>query len=186
VSSGSQWVIKMGQPDGLQKPVTPFRSFFCLQVAAVVAQAMAQASGDAIIEVGASPAAEYEDIASQVAQALAGGEQEAAQEEEEEEEEAAAKPGGFFTIGGTQKKQAGGFFTLGGTQKRQVAPVEEEEEGKEGVAAPAPAPAKKAGGFFTLGGTQRRQVAPVAAVEEQEQEEGEPSGSYVFMLCMGG
>ena len=165
----------------------PFRSLCCLQVAAVVAQAMAQASGDAIIEVGASPAAEYEDIASQVAQALAGGEQEAAQEEEEEEEEEAAapaKPAGFFTIGGTQKKQAGGFFTLGGTQKRQVTPVEEEEEEEEEVAAPAPA--KKAGGFFTLGGTQRRQVAPVAAVEEEEEEEGEQSGSYLYMLCVGG
>ena len=85
----------------------------------MVAEAMAQAKGDAIIEVGASPAAPDAPLRSQVAAALAGAQLEA--EEEEEEEEAApapAKRGGFFTIGGGRKPAA----------KPAVVEVEEEEE----------------------------------------------------------
>lgn len=93
-----------------------------LQVAAVVAQAMAQAKGDAIIEVAASPAAPDAPLRSQVAAALAGAQLQVEVEEEEEEEEAApapAKRGGFFTIGGGRKPAPKAVV---------VEEVEEEEE----------------------------------------------------------
>ena len=94
-----------------------------VQVAAVVAEAMAQAKGDAIIEVAASPAAPDAPLRSQVAAALAGAQLEVEEEEEEEEEEPApapAKRGGFFTIGGSRKPAP------------KAVVVEEEEEEEEG------------------------------------------------------
>ncbi len=90
------------------KLVSPMRArCLDLQVAAAVAAAMAQAKGNAVIEVGASPSAPAQDLASQVAQALSAGQQ-AEEEEEEEEEEAPAASAmpAFFTIGGTKKKKA--------------------------------------------------------------------------------
>lgn len=75
---------------------------------------MAQARGDAIIEVAASPNAPAVGLKAQVAAALAGAELEAEEEEEEEEEVPAPKRGGFFTIG----------------SRKPAAPVEAEEEGE--------------------------------------------------------
>ncbi|EFN55007.1 hypothetical protein CHLNCDRAFT_134826 [Chlorella variabilis] len=128
------------------------------QVAAVVAAAMAQARGNAIIEVGASPAAPSVDLASQVAEALAAGQQ--VEEEEEEEAAAPAAMPAFFTIGGSRKKPA---------------PVEEEEE-------EAPAPAKPA--FFTIGGSKRK-AAPVVE-EEEEEAPAKPARKPAFAMFGGG
>ncbi|PRW57034.1 TIC chloroplastic [Chlorella sorokiniana] len=186
------------------------------QVAAVVAEAMAQAKGDAIIEVAASPAAPDAPLRSQVAAALAGAQLEVEEEEEEEEEAAPApaKRGGFFTIGGGRKpalkaavvveeeeeeeeeeapapakKPAfgfGGFGTRKITARQQVVVEEEEEEEEEEAPAPAPAPKK---GFFTLGS---RKAAPAPVVEEEEEEEEEAPapapkrGGFAFGSRRGG
>ncbi|KAL4441245.1 hypothetical protein ABPG77_011482 [Micractinium sp. CCAP 211/92] len=121
------------------------------QVAAVVAQAMAQARGSAVIEVAASPAAPAANLASAVAQALAGG----AQEEEEEEAPAPAP---------TPAKTVFGFGTRK-ISKPAPAAVEQEEEEEEAPAAPAK---KTIFGFGT-----RKISKPAAVVEEEEEEEEE-------------
>ncbi|PSC72129.1 TIC chloroplastic [Micractinium conductrix] len=173
------------------------------QVAAVVAKAMVQSSGNAVVEVGASPAAPAGSVAAQVAAALAGGVL-AAEEEEEEEEAPASKQGGTGLFGGfgTRKiakpaaveeeeeeeeeapapaPKKGGFFTIGGTRKvSKPAPVEEEEE-----AVPAPAPAKK-GGFFTIGGTRKISKPEPAPVEEEEEEEEAPAPAKKPAFAFGG
>ena len=77
------------------------------QVASAVVAAMSLSRGNAVVEVGASPAAPAEDLRSQVAEALAAGAQ------AEAETPAPAVPA-FFTIG----------------SKKQAPVVEEEEEGE--------------------------------------------------------
>lgn len=80
---------------------------------------MVQARGSAVIEVGASPTAPATSLASEVAEALAGGAQEA-----EEEEEVAPAP--------TPAKTVFGFGTRKISKPAPVAAVEEEEEEEEG------------------------------------------------------